>query len=184
MVLGANEAARRHSLRRWKFADGHGDLVAGFAPGTVHAVFRHLVAEDPVFGDAEVEVFEEGGDAREEADALDAAGFGLIEEGLYEQASGSVSLGAGMDDDGANLRKVRAVDVERGATDELVQVVFHDGEGFDVLADLRVTPGKQGAVVSEAVDELVDGAGVLQLRFARSHRDCGDLVFRWEGDCE
>jgi len=168
----------------WEFADGHGDLVAGFAPGAVNAVFRHLVLEDLMFGDVEMEVLEEGGDASEEADAFDAAGLGLIEEGPDEQAAGPASLSVGMDYDGTHLCKVWAVDLERGATDELAQVVFHDGEGFDVLADLRVTPGKQGAVVSEAVDELVDGAGVLQLRFACSHGGCGDLVFRWEGDCE
>jgi hypothetical protein len=32
-----------------------------------------------MFGDAEAEVLEEGGDASEETDAPDAAGFGLIE---------------------------------------------------------------------------------------------------------
>jgi len=32
-----------------------------------------------MFGDTEVEVFEEVGDACEETDALDAAGFGLIQ---------------------------------------------------------------------------------------------------------
>jgi hypothetical protein len=58
------------------------------------------------FGDAEVEVFEEGWDASEEADALDASGFGLIEECTYEEATGSAPLRLGIDDDGANLGEV------------------------------------------------------------------------------
>lgn len=63
-------------------------------------------------GDAEVEVFEEGWDAGEETDALDSAGVGLIEEGAYQEASGSASLDVGMDNDRADLGKVWAVDVE------------------------------------------------------------------------
>ena len=59
------------SLR--EFADGHGDFVAGVAPGTVYTVLQHFVAQGMTFGDAEVEVLEEGGDAGEETDALDAA---------------------------------------------------------------------------------------------------------------
>jgi hypothetical protein len=39
--------------------------------------------------------------------------------------------------------------------------------------------------VGEAVDELVDGAGVLQLRFARLQGCCWGFVCRWdEGGCD
>jgi hypothetical protein len=130
-----------------------------------------------MFGSAEVEVLEESRDAGEETDALDAAGFGLVEEGVDEQAAGSVSLGIGTDDDGADLGEVLAVDVEGGTADEL-GAGFGDGEGVDVCTDLRVTPREKRAIVGEAVDQLVDGAGVLQLRFTRSHRCCFGLVFR------
>ena len=115
-----------------------------------------------MFGDAEVEVLEKTGDAGEETDALDAAGFGLIEKGVNEQAAGTVSLGIGMDDDGADLGEMRAVDVKRGTADELVGIGFSDGEGVDVRTDFRVAPGEQSAVVGEGVDELVDGTCVLQ----------------------
>ncbi len=128
-------------------------------------------------GDAEVEVIEEVGDASEETDAFDAAGFGLIEEGVDEQAAGSVSFGLGTNGDGTDLGEVRAIDVESGAAEELAGAGFNDGEGVDVLADLRVTPGKQGSVVGEAMDQLVDGAGVVNLRYARPHGGCGELVF-------
>ena len=100
----------------------------------------------------EAEVFEEGGDAGEEADAVDSAGFGLVEEGTDEQASGSASLGVGADDDGADLGEVLAVDVERGTTQELTGVVFDDGEGTDVLADFGVGAVEEGTVASAAFD--------------------------------
>jgi hypothetical protein len=178
-------ATRRHVLRCREFADGHGDLIAGVAPGTAHAVFRYFVAEELMFRDAELEVLEEARDAGEETDALDADGFCLAEKGVDEQAACSMSFGVGADDDGADLGQVFSIDVERGAAYELVKVVFYHGEGFDVLTDLRVTPVEQGAVVSEAVDELVDGAGVLQLRSARSQGCCFELVFRCgDGSCE
>jgi len=138
-----------------------------------------------MFGDAEVEVLEESGDAGEETDALDAAGFGLIEEGVNEQAAGSVSLGFGMDHDGADLGEVLAVDVKSGTADELAGPGFDDGEGVDVGADFEVGASEEGAVAGEAVDELMNGAGVLQLRFPRSQVCCCELIFRWdEGDCE
>ena len=85
----------------------------------MHAVFHYLVAQGAMVDDAEVEVIEEGGDAGEEADALDAAGFGLIEEGVDEEAAGPVSLGVRPDNDGADLGEVRAVDVECSTADEL-----------------------------------------------------------------
>ena len=141
-MTGMKEAAPRPVARCREFADGHGDFVAGVSPGTVDAILQHFVGQGVTFGDAEVEVLEEGGDAGEEADALDAAGLGLIEEGVNEQAAGSASLGVGMDDDGADLGEVWAVDVERGTADELVGVGFDDSKGGDVGADLRVTPGE------------------------------------------
>ena len=130
-------------------------------------------------------MLEECGDAGEETDALNSAGFGLIEEGVDEQTAGSMSLGVGMDDDGADLGEVLAVDVKRGTADELAGAGFDDGEGVDVGADFEVGASEEGAVAGEAVDELMDRLGILQLRFTRSQGCCCELVFRWdEGDCE
>ena len=180
MVAGLEEAGGGRQL-----PDRHGSLVAGVAPGTVSAVLRHFVAEALTLGDAEVEVFEEAGNAGEETNAADATGLGLFEERADEQAAGSVSFGFGTDDDGANLGQVRTIDVKRRAADELMRRGFDDGEGVDVRADLRVTPGEQRAIVSEAVNELMDGAGVLQLRLARAQGWGCDLVFcSEEGDCD
>ena len=116
------------------------------------AILQHFVGQGVTFGDAEVEVLEESGDAGEETDALDSAGFGLIEEGVNEQAAGSVSLGFGMDDDGADLGEVLAVDVKSGTADELAGAGFDDGEGVDVGADFEVGAAEECAVAGEAVD--------------------------------
>ena len=43
MVTG-EETTRRHGARCWEFADSHGDLVAGVAPGTVDAVLQDFIA--------------------------------------------------------------------------------------------------------------------------------------------
>lgn len=144
--------ARRHFAWRWKLADCHRDLVACVAADAVHAVFLHFIRQRAVFGDTEVEVLEEGGDPGEEADARDAAGFGLIEQGADEQATSSVSLGLRANGDGADLGEMLAVNVKRSAAEELAGVAFDDSEGVDVLADLCVTPGQQGPVVGEAMD--------------------------------
>ena len=118
----------------------------------------------------EVEVFEEDWDAGEETDAFDAALLGFMKEGLDEQAACSVPCRVWADDDGAYLCEVGTVDVERGTADELVCFVFDDDEGADVCADLGVGAGKKRAIVGEAIDELMDGLGVLQLCYARSKR--------------
>jgi len=102
--------------------------------------------------DAKVEMFKEGGDASEEADALDVGSFGLIEEGLDEEAAGAFSFAVGPDNDGADLCEVLAVDVKRGTADELTGAVFDDGEGSDVGLDFGVGPGEEGPIVGEAVD--------------------------------
>jgi len=183
-MAGLKEATPGHVSWRRKFADDHGGFVAGVAPGTVHAVLQYFVAQGVAIGDAEVEVVEESGDAGEETDALDAAGFGLIEEGVDEQAAGPASLGLRMDDDGANLGEVRAVDVEGGTADELAGAGFDDGEGVDVRADFEVGASEEGAVAGEAFDQVIDGAGVLQLGLTCSQRCCCEVAFGCdEGGC-
>ena len=112
-------------------------------------------------GDAEVEVFEESGNACEETDALDVAGLDLIEKGADEKAACSTPFGLRVNDDGADFREVLTVDMECSAADELMGGGFDDGEGADVSADLRIGASKQGAVGGEAVDQLMDMAGVL-----------------------
>src|SRR3977135_307289 len=99
-MAGMKEATPRPVARRREFADGHGDFVAGVSPGTVYTVLQHFVAQGPMFGDAEVEVLEESGDAGEETDACNAAGFGLIGAGMDEQAARAGALGVGVGDSG------------------------------------------------------------------------------------
>lgn len=184
--MGQEEISSRQVLWGGKLAERHCGLVAGVATGAVEAVFEHLVGEGLTLGGAEVEVFEEVGDAGEEAEALDAARLGLAHEFVDELATSSASFDIGADDDGADLGEVWAVDVEGCAAQELMGVGFDDGEGADVGADFGVGAGKEGAVVGEAVDQLMDGVGILQLRFASSQEDGfevtaegGGAVLRW-----
>ena len=43
VMAGMKEATPRHVSWRRELSDGHGDLVAGVAPGTVDAVLQHFV---------------------------------------------------------------------------------------------------------------------------------------------
>jgi len=95
-----------------KLAECHCGFVAGVATGAVEAVFEDLVGKSLTLGGAKVEVLEEVGDAGEEAEALDAARFGLAHEFVNELAAGSASFDIGTDDDGADLGEVWAIDVE------------------------------------------------------------------------
>jgi hypothetical protein len=186
VLPGKEEVVVRYISRGRKFAESHRGLVTGVAAGAVLAVFKHFVAEDFTVGDFEVKVLEEIGDAGEETDALDATGVCLAQELVDELSSCSTAFNVGTDDDGTDLGEVRAVDVEGCTAEELVGVGFDDGEGADVGADLSVGAGKERAVVGEALDQLMDGAGVLQLRFAGSQEDgfgfAAEDGSRWWGD--
>jgi hypothetical protein len=170
-LMGQEEISSWQVSWGGKLAECHCGLVAGVATGAVEAVFEHLVGKSLTLGGAEVEVLEEVGDAGEEAKALDAARFGLAHELVDELATGTASFDIGTDDDGADLGEVRAIDVEGCTAEELMGVSFDDGEGAYIGADFGVGAGKEGAVVREAVDQLMDGVGVLQLRFASSEED-------------
>jgi hypothetical protein len=183
-VVRADERVPGDAAVVRELSDGHGNFVAVVATRTVDAVFQGFVGQCLMFDEAKVEVFEEGRDAGEETDAFDAAGFGLIEDGLDEQTPGSVSFGVGADDDGAEFGKVLAVDVKGSTADELAGGGFDYGEGVDVCADLCVWAMEKGAIVGEAVDEVIDGASIVQLRFT-GLQGCSEFVCRWnEGGYE
>jgi hypothetical protein len=143
--------------------------------GAVNAVFEHLVAESESLGDVKVKVLEEGWDASEEADAWDAFGFSLAEDGLNEKTSGTVAFGLRVDGDGADLGEMLTVDVQSSAAEKLMRFCLHDDEGADVRADLGVGAGKKGAVVAKTFDQLMNGAGILQLRSTSAHGICFEL---------
>ena len=98
-------------------------------------------------------------------------GFG--DEGLEDRVACTEAAAVFADDDGADLGKVRAVEVERAAAEEFFlgfagfgvgDGAIGDGEVADVLADLGVGAAQERAVVGEGVDEVEDVAGVLQAR--------------------
>lgn len=161
MMPRLNEAIGGQSVGLRELTEHHRDFVACVAPGTTNAILRHLVGQGMTVGDTEVKVFEESGNACEETDALDVAGLGFMKKSAHKKAACSTPFGFRVDDDGADLREVLTVDMECGAADELMGGGFDDGEGADVGADLRIGAAEQGTVGGEAVDQLMDMAGVL-----------------------
>jgi hypothetical protein len=101
-------------------------------------------------------VEEEVRDAGEEANGRDALLFGFFEERPEEFAPGALALGFGFDDDGANLGKVRPIEMKRSAAEEDAGFGFSDGEIANVFADFSVAAAEEGAVAGEGVDEVKD----------------------------
>ncbi len=150
-------------------AADHGDLIAGIEAWAGLAVLVDLVGHGVALGDAEAEVLEEAGDAGEEADGHDLVVGGFGDQGFEDGVARAETAGLGLDDDGADLGEVRAVEMQRAAADELV---FAFGVGYaghgevaDVLADLGVAAAEEGAIAGKGVDEVEDGARVLQVCF-------------------
>jgi hypothetical protein len=79
VVPRQEEGWLRWILGLWELSDSHCCLIAGVAASAVHAVLDDFVAKGQAFGETKVKVLEEGRDTGEEADALDGAGFGLLE---------------------------------------------------------------------------------------------------------
>ena len=91
----------------------------------------------------EAEVEEEVRDAREEAHAGDTLLFSLVEQCAKNFAACTLALGFRLDDDGAHLGEVRAVEVQRTAAEEDAAALrtsrrFSHGEVTYVLADFSV----------------------------------------------
>ena len=148
----------------------HGHFVAGVETGAGLAILVDFVGHGVAFGDAEAEVLEKVRQAGEEAGGRDAVVFGLGQQGAQQGGASAFAAGVGMEDDGADLGEVRAVEV-KGAAAEKFWVgsgvagigEFGDGEVADVLADLGVAAAEEGAVAGEGVDEVEDVAGVLEV---------------------
>jgi hypothetical protein len=62
-------------------------------------------------------------------------------------AAGALALGFRLDDDGAHLAQMRAVEVQRAAAEKDAAIGFGDGEVANVFADLGEGALEQRAVV-------------------------------------
>jgi hypothetical protein len=164
--LGLGDAAGTEDGDLGQRTANHGDLVAGVEPWAGLAVLVDLVRQGGAVDDAEAEVEEEVGDAGEEADGGDFLLFCFFEEGTEEAAACALTFGFGLDDDGADLGEVRAVEMEGSAAEEDSGFGFGYGEVSDVFADLGVAAAEEGSVAREGVDEFEDVDGVGELRFA------------------
>src|ERR1700677_3198253 len=113
----------------------------------VLAVFEDLVGQlGFVFNGTEAVLEEEVGNAREKADGLDAVHLGFFNERAENAAPGTLIFCLGLDDDGAHLREMRAVEMERAAAKEDAAIGLSYCEIADVFADLREGALKQRAV--------------------------------------
>ena len=124
----------------------HGNLVTGVEAGAGLTILVDLVGQRGAVGDAEAEVKEEVRDAGEEADAGDPLVLGFFEQTAEELAAGALALGFRLDDDRADLGKVRAVDVQGAAAEEDTGLGLSDLEVADVFADFGVVAAEEGAV--------------------------------------
>src|ERR1035441_2560638 len=126
------------------------------------AVLEYLVGQfGLVFDGAESIAEEEVGNAREEADGLNAVLFSLFNQRGQYSAARTLALGFGLDDDGAHLAQMRPVKVQRAAAEEDAAIGFGDGEVADVFADLGEGALEQRAVAGERIHQVVDLRCVL-----------------------
>jgi hypothetical protein len=107
--------------------------------------------------------------------------FCFFEKSTEETAARALAFGFGLDDDGADLGKMGAVEVESAAAEEDAAGVsvygrFGYGEVADVFADLGVVAAEEGAVAGEGVDEVEDVDGIGEFGFAHS---CS--AYAWAG---
>jgi len=76
--------------------------------------------------------------------------FGFFNERAEDAAAGALAFGLGLDDDGADLREMRAVEMERAAAEEDAAIGFGDSEIADVFANLGECALEERAVSGRA----------------------------------
>jgi len=118
----------------------------------MNAILHDLVLKVLPVDNAQVESLEEGRDSRKEADALNSAGLCLIEESMDKEAACAFSHRVAVNCHRTDFGEMTAVDVQRGAAEELAGDGFGHGEGVNVLGYLVVGTGKEGSITGEAVD--------------------------------
>ncbi len=106
-----------------------------------------------VHGGAEAVMEEEVGDAGEQANGLHTMHLGFGEQGLDEATARALAFGFGLDHDGAYLRKMRPVEVERAAAQEDAALRMRDVEVAEVITDFGVLAAQQCTVAGERVDQ-------------------------------
>ena len=128
--------ALRENRDGWQFAANHRDFVAVVEARANAAVFGNLVGNLIALGDRKSQLGEEFWSAREKANRSDAMPVSLCEESLHQSAAAAFALLSWVNRDRTNFRQVRAVKMERTATDDLAFIFEHD-EVADVLANFR-----------------------------------------------
>ena len=120
----------------------------------------------------------EVGNARKQADRLDAVLFGFFDERAQNASACALALGFGLDDDGAHLAEMRPVKVQRAAAEKDAAIRLGDGEVANVLADFGEGALEQRAVAGERVDQVVDIGGVVQQGLTHQHEAASSHWFQ------
>src|SRR5580658_4854109 len=117
-------------------AANHGYFVATVQARAALAVLEDFVGQlGLVFDGAETVLEKEVGDAREEADGLDAVLFSFFDERAENAAAGALALGFRLDHDRSHLAEMRTIKVQRAAAEKHAAVGFGHGEVANVFAD-------------------------------------------------
>ena len=106
----------------WYASADHGDLVAAMQAWAVLAILEDLVGQFRLVFDGTETIFEkEVGDARKEADGLNAVLFSFLDERRKNASACALALGAGLDHDGAHFAEVWSVKVQCAPESELTR---------------------------------------------------------------
>jgi len=155
----------------WDAAADHGYFVAAVQARAALAVFEDLVGQFGFVFDGAETVFEkEVGDAREQADGLDAVLFRFFDQRAENAAARALTLGFRLDHNRAHLAEMRAIKVQRAAAEKHAAIGFGDGEVANVFANLSEGALEQRTVGRERVHQVVDVGGVLEQGLTHEHR--------------
>src|SRR5580693_5282302 len=116
----------------------------------------------------ETQASEEFRSAREQASATHAMLLRLREQRLHQVSTTAFALLRGRNSDGADLRQVRAIEMERAAANNRT-AVFQNHEIAYVLANLGQVSGQKGAIASVGGYQTMNPLGVRENCFTRAH---------------
>src|ERR1700722_20383198 len=119
-----------------QFPADHGHFIATMKARTSVTILVDLVGKILALCDRESLACEEIRLAREPADAGHPMSLGLSPQRFDQPSASAFALSPGRDRDRANLRQVRAIEMQRAAADDAA-TIFQNHEVAEVLANFR-----------------------------------------------
>jgi hypothetical protein len=159
----------RKNRKLRQFAPYHRHFIATMQTRTDVAILIDLVGKVFALRDRESLARKKVWLAREKADAVHPMAFGFRHQSLHQATSTALALFSWSNRDRTNLGEVRAVKVQRAASDDLSVFFLENHEVSDVFADLRQRARLKRAVSRVRGDQMVNGLCIRQDRFTRAH---------------